>query len=95
MECYSKWYSSNPVVKGKTINSLGWIITNNKIVKKYERKPCVFDIIIEIKMGSVVNMLMPYPMLGKKPPADWKIAAKQLRTDALTSFPVEDRLVRT
>lgn len=37
-------------------------------------------------MGAVASALKKYPMPGKKPPADWRIAAIPAKIDIKISF---------
>lgn len=59
---------SNPVVKGKINNSLGIMITNNKVVRTYAIHPNDTEIIVLISMGTMAKGLKAYPAPGKKPP---------------------------
>lgn len=84
---------SNPVVNGKIINSLGSIINNNSIVKKYVMTLVRNEITATITIGAVANGLMKKPIPGKKPPADCKIAANPAINAPNSIFSVSDQRI--
>jgi hypothetical protein len=77
---------SNPVVKGKMINSLGSIRNNNRIVRMKVKIPDRKDIKVTIIIGAVAKGLMTKPMAGSKPPADWKMVASAAINAMNSSF---------
>lgn len=86
---------SNPVVKGKIINSLGSINNNKNIVNKYVKEPVRIEISEANKIGAVVNGLMRNPIPGKRPPADCSIAARAAIKAPNSNFLIGGHLVKT
>ncbi len=56
---------NNPVVKGKTISSVGCKMNNNIMVRKYDFNPNRMENMVQNRIGAVAIGLIKNPIPGK------------------------------
>ena len=86
---------NNPVIIGKMMSSVGCKTSKRHIVSRQAIIFARMEKTAHRTIGKVEKGLIIYPMPGRNPPADWKIAVNALRKAAMATrsvLPVFSRI---